>query len=235
MNTTLRIKIHVPAVGGAAPAARTGGSTDPREFRAMRLRQQRARRRVRRIKLTAMAFLVAAAAGAWVEKPRWFDPAPAVAFAEPAPAPVLQTPVPAEDGAKLMSTVVEPPSAAPCEDSFSRGDWRVAIETCGKLFEATPSAPLALRVAHAYFSHGDAASAGRWASSAVSLGTTDPDAYVLIGHAEKQAGHPRAAMAAYRRYLRLAPRGWHAARVRSALRELAPVAAETEAAVVTVE
>jgi hypothetical protein len=56
----------------------------------------------------------------------------------------------------------------------------------------------------------------------VALGTTDADAFVLIGHAERQAGHPKAARAAYRRYLRLAPRGWHASRVRGILRNLAP-------------
>ena len=41
-----------------------------------------------------------------------------------------------------------------------------------------------------------------WANKALALGSNDPDAFVLVGHAERQAGHSRAALAAYRRYLR---------------------------------
>lgn len=72
-----------------------------------------------------------------------------------------------------------------------------------------------MRIAHAHFSHGDTAGAATWAHNALELGSTDPDAYVLIGNAEQAAGKRRKAVAAYRRYLELAPRGWHAARLRS--------------------
>src|SRR5204862_7305853 len=101
-------------------------------------------------------------------------------------------------------------------------------DSCTRTFEASPSADVALKVAHAHWSHGEAAAAGTWAARAVELGTTDADAYVLIGHSERQAGHRKEAVAAYRHYLRRAPHGWHASRVRAAIRHLRPgLAAET--------
>jgi hypothetical protein len=41
---------------------------------------------------------------------------------------------------------------------------------------------------------------------------------VIVARAEVGQGHARAAADAYRRYLTLAPRGWHAAEARRALR-----------------
>src|SRR5205823_2948459 len=111
-------------------------------------------------------------------------------------------------------------TASPCDEEFSRQQWRAAIDACSAAFDAAPTAPAALRVAHAYYSHGDPARAGTWASKAMELGSDDPDAYVLVGHSARHAGHPHTAVTAYRRYLRLAPHGWNASRVRAALREL---------------
>jgi Flp pilus assembly protein TadD len=108
-------------------------------------------------------------------------------------------------------------ASARCESQFKARTWRSAIESCNAAFDATPSPALAMRSAHARFSHGDAAGAGIWARNALELGSADPDAYVLIGHAEQAAGKRRKAIAAYRRYLELAPRGWHAARLRAAI------------------
>jgi Flp pilus assembly protein TadD len=111
--------------------------------------------------------------------------------------------------------------AAACEQDFSQHQWRAAIDSCTSAFEGAPSAAVALRIAHASFSHGQTSSAGKWAEKAVALGSDDADAFVLIGHSERQAGHPRAARSAYRHYLQRAPHGWHVSRVRAALRALA--------------
>jgi regulator of sirC expression with transglutaminase-like and TPR domain len=77
-----------------------------------------------------------------------------------------------------------------------------------------------MKLAHAYWSHDEVERAGKWASRAVALGTDDADAFVLIGHAARDAGDSAAALSAYRKYLREAPNGWHAPRVRAAVREL---------------
>ena len=94
------------------------------------------------------------------------------------------------------------------------------MATCTLAFEAAPDASLAMKVAHANWSRGETARAGKWAARAVELGTENADAYVLIGHAERRAGNAEEALAAYRRYLKAAPYGWHAVRVRAAIREL---------------
>jgi hypothetical protein len=41
---------------------------------------------------------------------------------------------------------------------------------------------------------------------------------VIIARADKENGRPEDARTAYRRYLELAPRGWHRAEARAALR-----------------
>jgi predicted TPR repeat methyltransferase len=75
-------------------------------------------------------------------------------------------------------------------------------------------------VAQAQHRRGHIASAADWARKALALDAEIPEAFVIVARAEVGGGHPRAAADAYRRYLTLAPRGWHAAEARRALRAL---------------
>ena len=109
---------------------------------------------------------------------------------------------------------------ATCATDFETRRWRAAIGSCESAFAETPDPALALRVAHSYWSSGQPAPAGSWAAKALELGTRDADAFVLIGHAERKAGNPQSAIRAYQQYLESSPRGWHARRVRAALRQL---------------
>ena len=233
MNTMLRMKIVVPAAAGVPGAETTsdkparGGSTDPREFLAMRARQKEARRRARRWKLGFMTVACAGTIGLAFAMPRWRQHALALP-AEPSAEVSATTSASAAPSTEEAAAVAAAPetataSAAPpsgCEDDFSRRQWRAAIVSCTKAFEAAPDGALAMKVAHSHWAHGETAHAGSWAARAVELETDDADAFVLIGHAERKAGHPAAAIAAYRRYLHQAPSGWHAVRVRAAIREL---------------
>jgi hypothetical protein len=200
----------------------SGGSTDPHEFLQMRARQRVKRARWRRWKLAGLTLAVSGLlVGALLS--RRHEEQAALADVRPSsPAvvlPVELAPVVAPPAAASGATVQN--SAAACEQDFSQHQWKMAIDSCTRAFDGSPTAPGALRVAHAHWSHGESASAGKWAARAVELGSTDADALVLIGHSERQAGHPHAARVAYRRYLRRAPHGWHAGKVRSALRQMA--------------
>jgi hypothetical protein len=226
METTLEIEMVESRPGGderqESRPAPTGGSTDPQEFLLMRARYRTRRARVRKWKIAGMALAASGLLLVALLAPRRqrvsaerADAQPisvaAVLPIEPAPvavAPALARSEPTED------------RAVPCEQDFSRHQWRAAIDSCTRAFEGTPSAAGALRIAHAHWSHGEPASAGKWAARALDLGSTDADTFVLIGHSERQAGHAQAAKVAYRQYLRRAPRGWHAVRVRAALRQL---------------
>ena len=157
----------------------------------------------------------------------------AVAVAAPVP-PTTRMRVPGilEGGAKpalAAGLSAEGPQAL-CDGDFGQGRWRAAIESCGLAFDAQPGPTLALKIAHAHWASGKVDRAGTWARKAVELGTEDADAFVLIGHSERQAGDVPGAMAAYRRYLRWSPRGWHAKDVRAALRDLKAKAALESAA-----
>jgi Flp pilus assembly protein TadD len=141
--------------------------------------------------------------------------APAAAPAEAPLAAPVETPPAAQAVAPAEASVL-----SGCNDEFSRHQWRSATASCTLAFEAAPDASLAMKIAHANWSRGETAKAGKWAERAVEMGTDNADAFVLIGHAERRAGNAEEAMAAYRRYLKAAPYGWHAVRVRAAIREL---------------
>jgi hypothetical protein len=244
MNTTVEMKAVVGSrpSDDQQPASRptpSGGSTDPREFLLMRARQRQARARMRRWKIRGLAvafcglvvFSVvssrkhraavrARAAAALAEKPPLATVVSSLDTHLPALVPAPVEVIPPLVGPEMAPAAAAGTAGSPCDRDFGQRQWRAAIDSCTQAFESTPGPALALRIAHAHWSHGQVANAGTWASKALALGTTDADAYVLVGHAERQAGHPKAARAAYRRYLRGAPRGWHASRVRAALREL---------------
>jgi len=241
MNTMLKMKIVVPAATGAkasdpgVAASPRGGSTDPRAFLAMRARQKKAQKRARRWKLDLLTAGCAGMVAVALASPRWrqrnldlvekqLQPvAVAVAAPAPAPAPVEAPAATPAETAPATEPVVAPAEASAlsgCNDEFSRRQWRAALATCTLAFEAAPDASLAMKVAHAHWSRGEYARAGKWASRALEMGTDNADAFVLVGHAERKAGNAEEAMAAYRKYLKAAPYGWHAVRVRSAIREL---------------
>jgi len=77
-----------------------------------------------------------------------------------------------------------------------------------------------MRVAQAQHRRGNIAAAGEWASRAIDLDASLPEAFVIQAHAATLEGDTGAAAAAYRRYLALAPRGWHSAEARQALGRL---------------
>src|SRR2546423_295643 len=142
------------------------------------------------------------------------------------------------DTARRLAGAAEETSAAPasapsatqmlrshCDESFSARRWRAAIDSCTLAFALEPRSEVALRVAHSHYAEGDAALAGTWAAKALELGVDDADAFVLVGHSELRAGHPRAALTAYRHYLRRAPHGWPARKLRAAVRGLSRRAA----------
>lgn len=129
--------------------------------------------------------------------------APAVA-APVAAAPVAAAPVAAagDDAAALEQS---------CRDAFGRKKYKDILDSCGRAFDARPTAAdLAVLVAETELDRGRAASALTWARKAVAVDPNLADAYVFIGTAEQQAGHAQAARTAYLKYLELAPTGRYA-------------------------
>ncbi len=130
----------------------------------------------------------------------------------PSGADDLAAVTPAETGARDAAL-------AACREAYDRHRWRSAVEACASAFEVAPrDAGVAMKVAQAQHARAHYADAGDWARRALALEDADPDAYVILAHAERRAGHPAAVRNAYHQYLLLAPRGWHAAEARAALR-----------------
>ena len=172
---------------------------------------------------TAAAAAAAAAAGP-SETPRLPATVASAASNAPAPAPA-GAPAPGQTGA---SPAVAAPSAgdtaaseqlvATCADAFRQRRWRLSIEACTAAFTARPKdARLALEVAKSYYAHARGVEAGQWASRAIALDPTLAEAFVLVARADSKAGQTAGAVDAYRRYLALAPRGWHAPEARAAV------------------
>ncbi len=242
----------LPEAAPLAPDSGTGGSTAPREFIAMRARQKQAEATARRWRLGLLAVGVVAASGlALTRWPAGTETATAAMTvtaaarptesvqnqlaAAPAAAPFMAGAAIAgtdaeeapEKGTVPSATAVSTEAAAgsdsePCASDFGSQRWRSAIDSCGLAFDASPGPVFALRIAHSHWSRGEIRRAGAWANKAIELGTEDADAFVLVGHAEQEAGNPNRAAAAFRRYLKASPRGWHARKVRAALRDLKP-------------
>ena len=119
---------------------------------------------------------------------------------------------PAESGARDAAL-------ATCREAYDRHRWRSAADACASAFELAPrDAGVAMKVAQAQHARAHYADAGAWARRALALEDADPEAYVILAHAERRAGHPVATRNAYHQYLLLAPRGWHASEARAALR-----------------
>jgi tetratricopeptide (TPR) repeat protein len=106
-----------------------------------------------------------------------------------------------------------------CDTSSRRGLWRRSPEACARAFAADPkNASLALAVAQAEHAHARFDEAAQWAKRALALDPNAAEAYIIIARADTENGRDDDARAAYQRYLEVAPRGWHKAEARAALR-----------------
>jgi Flp pilus assembly protein TadD len=148
---------------------------------------------------------------------------PAPAPESPAPAPVaVAEAAPANDEVSTVTPAarsVSPDALPACLDAYERHRWHAAAAACADAFTADAhDASLALKVAQAQHARAHYADAGDWARRALALEDADPEAFVILAHAERRAGHPMAARNAYHQYLLLAPHGWHAGEARAALR-----------------
>ena len=148
-----------------------------------------------------------------VESPIAKPAAPALREPEPLVAVAVAAPPVA---AKASDTGVP---AEGCDISSRRGLWRRSPEACAQAFAADPNnASLALAVAQAEHAHARYDEAAQWARRALALDPTAAEAYVIIARADSENGRADDARAAYQHYLELAPRGWHKAEARAALR-----------------
>jgi hypothetical protein len=152
--------------------------------------------------------------------------APPTATAAPQVGPVAAIAGPAV-GAGLAAG---PDRLADCNAAADEGRWATVVSACSAAFAAhAGDSGLAMRVAQAEHRRGHTAAAGTWAHKAIAIDPTLPEAYVIVAHAEIEAGNHGRAATAYRRYLILAPRGWHAAEARRALGSATSVAARSDA------
>jgi len=207
---------------------------------------KRARRQTMETRLGVALLLGAAALGAVASGPRlarWRQSrAQAVQAVRTSP-PAPETAAPIAPPAIAVASADDPASAAPttpvaaapiaapaketdsgmptegCDTSNRRGLWRRSPEACARAFAADPkNASLALAVAQAEHAHARFDEAAQWAKRALALDPSAAEAYVIIARAEVANGRDEEARAAYQRYLELAPRGWHKAEARTALR-----------------
>jgi hypothetical protein len=142
-------------------------------------------------------------------------PALPSAAESPAVSPQELPPVPAQ----AQAGDVVGAAAAECDFGSTR-PWRLSAQACARAFAADPTnAALALALAQAEHAHGSVTAAAEWAQRALALNPNAAEAYILIARAEVKSGRSAEGRAAYRRYLELAPRGWHHAEARSATRD----------------
>jgi hypothetical protein len=117
------------------------------------------------------------------------------------------------DGAANVGAVAE------CEMLCKRHRWRQAGEPCAVAIKARPDdATLFLGLAQSAHARNHLAEAGKWAERAIALDPKLAEAFIIQAHAEARVGDAATAAQDFRRYLALAPRGWHAKEARMALR-----------------
>ncbi len=222
------LRASLEAVRSAQAAARARAQTETRWARviaagalmAVAVTAWAAAHRPPRVRAVATGQRVAAAAIPSVATPQAAPSlAPLPRESPPAgrPAPFEAVPPISRSGAAVRGD--SGGQVALCDAAFEQRSWTAVASTCAAAFEARPrESPLAMRVAQAQHRRGHLAIAADWARKALARDADIPEAFVIIARAEVGAGHPRAAGDAYRRYLTLAPRGWHAAEARHALR-----------------
>jgi hypothetical protein len=194
-----------------------------------------ARRQTRQARLWFATMVGVLALGGFAVGPRlshWWHARRHKAVVVAHSAPVQAQPVPPEAAAApaqattaAASSPVEntaPPAGTDegCDTTAVRtAPWRLSPEACARAFVLHPDdAALALAVAHAEHAHGHLAEGAQWARRALALDPEAAEAYVLIARADVANGRPQDARTAYRHYLQLAPRGWHHAEARAAVR-----------------
>ena len=148
------------------------------------------------------------------------------------PAPMLTT---APISAARAAPFEAPPSAAPqtstvdgtadagavaeCEMLCKHHHWRQAAGPCAVAIKARPDdATILLGLAQSAHARNRLAEAGEWAKRAIALDPNLAEAFIIQAHAEARVGDTAAAARDFRRYLSLAPRGWHAREAHEALR-----------------
>ncbi|HLK92892.1 MAG TPA: hypothetical protein VKZ18_23570 [Polyangia bacterium] len=201
--------------------------------------RQRARQQTRNARLlfatgAAIALLVGGLAPR-VSRWRHARSLASVAARPPAttPAPAAELPTTPPVQAAAAAAPADPAAAAPADQpgagtdqgcdlaSVRTAGWRVSPEACAQAFAAdSTNAALALAIAQAEHARGHLTEAAQWAKRALALDPKAAEAYVLIARADVSDGRREDAGAAYRRYLELAPRGWHHAEARRALRSV---------------
>jgi tetratricopeptide (TPR) repeat protein len=133
-----------------------------------------------------------------------------------APPPPVTEPAPAAGKSKARGVGGDEGCDA---RSIRHAPWRLSPEACMRAFQAKPdSAALAMATAHAFYGRSRLAEAAQWGKRALALNPKAAEAYVMIARDELANGRQDSARAAYGRYLEVAPRGWHQAEARAALR-----------------
>jgi tetratricopeptide (TPR) repeat protein len=207
--------------------------------------RQRGRRQTRQARLlfaTGAAAAVLLVAGLAPRVARWRNARRSIPIAAlppprslpPAPRATTSAPetsvAPAPGAARSLADSADrapaepPPDTAGCDvTSVRTAPWRLSPEACARAFEAAPTnAALALAVGQAEHARGHLTEGAQWAKRALALDPKAAEAYVLIARADTEDGRREEASAAYRHYLELAPRGWHHAEARRALRGAHP-------------
>jgi tetratricopeptide (TPR) repeat protein len=141
-------------------------------------------------------------------------------------APELATPISAARTALPEAPAVAAPetstanagAVAECETLCEHHRWRQAAEPCAMAIKLRPDdAALYLGLAQSAHARNRLAEAGEWAKRASALDPNLAEAFIIQAHAEADVGDTAAAGRDFRRYLSLAPRGWHAKEARKAL------------------
>jgi tetratricopeptide (TPR) repeat protein len=110
-------------------------------------------------------------------------------------------------------------AVAECEMLCKSHRWRQAAEPCAAAVKARPDdATVVLGLAQSEHARNRLTEAGEWARRAIALDPDLAEAFIIRAHAEAHVGDSAAAARDFRRYLSLAPRGWHAREAREALR-----------------
>ena len=155
------------------------------------------------------------------------EPAPVASIAVPAAVAPAVDPAPTHAPAPAaVEAAVVPAAAAPtledCRRAYARDRYSRIVRTCTQALAAAEgqaeSGELAgtmAMLAHAELDRGNYSRARSWARKALALDPRLPEAYAYLGFVEDQAGRRDEALAAYRSYLELAPRGRYADDIRS--------------------
>jgi CheY-like chemotaxis protein len=169
----------------------------------------------------------AVAVPAAVVVPARGEVAPGASRSPPAPAPAADPAAPAAPEGAALATAAAPPATAAatgaaeelgarCRRAYARQRYAGIVQLCTEALEAAPDEPdLMAILAHAELDRGNYDRARKWARRALALEPRLAEAHAYLGFIEDQAGRRDAAMASYRAYLKLAPRGRYAEDIRA--------------------